>query len=76
MRRILLASIVLASCRPDLPSTPTDSFVTAVFDPQTAQVPLPNDLVFFNDKKSVCTGMVPPGMRIMSRYGGPSVMAS
>ncbi|HSR97873.1 MAG TPA: hypothetical protein VLM79_12520 [Kofleriaceae bacterium] len=59
------ALVVLCSaCKPDLPQTPTEKVVTAVFDPTTATIPLPNDLVFppFNsDPNSVCPpGSTPP----------------
>lgn len=49
--------LVCSACKPDLPQTPTDKVVSAVFDPTTAKIPLPNDLVFppFNPNlNSVC----------------------
>jgi hypothetical protein len=46
--------LVAASCEPDLPHTPPQAFVSAVFDPTTGQVPLPNDLVFLASFNSVC----------------------
>ena len=65
MRELLAASrlsaaalvVLCSACKPDLPQTPTDKIVTAVFDPTTAKIPLPNDLVFppFNSNlNSVC----------------------
>lgn len=53
------AAVVLAftACKPDLPQTPTEKIVTAVFDPLSAKIPLPNDLIFppFNSNlNSVC----------------------
>ena len=35
-------------------NTPPTTFVTAVFDPTTASIPLPNDLVFLNPSNCVC----------------------
>ena len=49
--------LVFSACRPDIAQTPTDKVVSAVFDPTTAKIPLPNDLVFppFNPSlNSVC----------------------
>ena len=49
--------LFLGACTPELPETPTDKVVNAVFDPTTASIPLPNDLVFppFNSNlNSVC----------------------
>ncbi|HEY0990019.1 MAG TPA: hypothetical protein VGD80_23275 [Kofleriaceae bacterium] len=52
------ALVLLAgACRPDIAQTPTDKVVSAVFDPTTAKIPIPNDLVFppFNPNlNSVC----------------------
>src|ERR1044071_9958270 len=40
-----LAALVTATgCKPDLPQTEPTSVVTAVFDPTTGKIPLPNDL--------------------------------
>lgn len=61
--RLPAAALLLAmtACRPDLPSTAPVSFATAVFDPLTSQVPLPNDLVFLNPVNGVCPpGSTPP----------------
>lgn len=44
----------LASCKPDVDYTAPTDFVTAVFDPTTSQIPLPNDLAFLNPINSVC----------------------
>jgi hypothetical protein len=55
-------ALLLGACRPDLPETPTEKVVTAVFDPTTARIPLPNDLVFrpFNSNlNSVCADTTP-----------------
>lgn len=49
-----LVALALSACEPDLPQTPPTSVVTAVFDPTTASIPLPNDLVFFNPVNGVC----------------------
>ena len=49
--------LVFSACKPDLEQTPTEKVVSAVFDPTTAKIPLPNDLVFppFNaNLNSVC----------------------
>ncbi|HEV7556724.1 MAG TPA: hypothetical protein VGO00_14765 [Kofleriaceae bacterium] len=54
LRHACIAALMLAACQPDIAQTPPASFVTAVFDPTTSQVPLPNDLVFFNPPNSVC----------------------
>jgi hypothetical protein len=54
LRHACIAALMLAACQPDIPQIPPTSFVTAVFDPTTSQVPLPNDLVFFNPPNSVC----------------------
>jgi len=56
MSRISLAALVLAAggCRPDLPNDPPVAFVSAVFDPTTAKIPLPNDLAFLGNLNAVC----------------------
>ena len=61
LRSLSAALVVLAvsACEPDLPQTPPTSVVTAVFDPTTASIPLPNDLVFFNAVNGVCPAMTP-----------------
>ena len=58
LRHTLLASALVfaAACEPSLPQTTTSSFVTAVFDPTTASIPLPNDLAFINDVNTNCPG--------------------
>lgn len=58
-RSYLAAAVVLAvsACQPSLPHTPpSGAIVTAVFDPTTAKIPLPNDLALppFNDPNTVC----------------------
>jgi hypothetical protein len=57
-RTCLLAALAgaaaLAACAPDVPHTAPTTFVTAVFDPTTSSIPLPNDLVFLNPDNSVC----------------------
>lgn len=53
--------LVMSACQPSLPYTPPPSaVVTAVFDPLTAKIPLPNDLALppFNSPNTVCP---PPG---------------
>lgn len=56
LRRILFLSILtgLAACEPDIAKTAPTGFVTAVFDPTTASIPLPNDLAFSNPLNEVC----------------------
>ncbi|HEX3759222.1 MAG TPA: hypothetical protein VHW23_10965 [Kofleriaceae bacterium] len=56
MLRLSAAALVLAvcACEPDLPQVQPTPTVTAMFDPTKAQIPLPNDLVFFNPINSVC----------------------
>lgn len=49
-----LAALAMSACEPDQPQVPPTSFVIAVFDPTMSQIPLPNDLVFFNPVNSVC----------------------
>jgi len=44
----------VAACKPDLPHTPPQTFVTAVFDPTASKVPLPNDLVFLGSLNATC----------------------
>jgi hypothetical protein len=62
LRSLFLAAlvVVMAACRPDLPQSPPTSSVTAVFDPTTARVPLPNDLALapFSAPNSACPGQV------------------
>jgi hypothetical protein len=66
LRSLTAAALVFAmsACQPSLPFTPPESVVTAVFDPLTAKIPLPNDLALppFNpDPSSVCPpGSMPP----------------
>lgn len=47
-------ALAICACEPSLPYVAPTPTVTAVFDPTTAQIPLPNDLVFFNPVNSVC----------------------
>jgi hypothetical protein len=62
-----LLVLVMSACQPSLPYTPPPtSVVTAVFDPLTAKIPLPNDLALppFNDPNTVCpppANMLPAG---------------
>lgn len=62
LRSLSTAALVvaIAACQPSIEHTPSASFVTAVFDPTTAKVPLPNDLALppFSSPNSVCP---PPG---------------
>src|SRR5882757_2425303 len=46
--------LAMSACEPDLPRTTATPVVSAVFDPTTSQVPLPNDLVFLNPPNSAC----------------------
>jgi hypothetical protein len=55
--------LTVGACRADLPQDPPESFVTAIFDPQTSQIPLPNDLVFLSDNLN---GVCPPGKQAPS----------
>jgi hypothetical protein len=65
IQRALLAGLLLVvgACRADLPQDPPQPFVTVVFDPQTSEIPLPNDLVFLSDNlNAVCPqGKQAPG---------------
>jgi hypothetical protein len=59
LRSVCATSLALTFCacsEPKLPQDQPTSVVTAVFDPTTAQIPLPNDLVFFVPLNSVCGG--------------------
>jgi hypothetical protein len=56
-----VAVLAFAACRPDLPDTPPQTFVIADFDPTTADIPLPNDLVLLQPANSLCTPPVPDG---------------
>jgi hypothetical protein len=62
LRSLSTAALVaaIAACQPSIEQTPSSSFVTAVFDPVAAKVPLPNDLALppFTAPNSVCP---PPG---------------
>jgi len=51
---LLALSTALVACKPDVGFVAPTGFVTAVFDPTTSQIPLPNDLAFFNPPNSVC----------------------
>lgn len=46
--------LAMSACEPDLPHTEPVPVVSAVFDPTTAQVPLPNDLAFLTPANSAC----------------------
>src|SRR5581483_6069487 len=46
--------LAMSACEPDLPHTPPTAVVSAVFDPTTSQIPLPNDLAFLNPPNSAC----------------------
>ena len=48
------AALAVSACEPDFPQTAPSPVVTAVFDPTTASIPLPNDLVFLNPVNGVC----------------------
>ena len=57
LRRILFltaGAAAMTACAPDLEHTAATTFVTAVFDPTTAQIPLPNDLAFLNPLNTNC----------------------
>lgn len=64
MPRSSLAAVLalaMSACQADLPYDPPTTVNQAVFDPTTSQIPLPNDLAFFNDSNSVCPeGSVAP----------------
>jgi hypothetical protein len=53
----LAPALAMSACgAPDLPRTdPTTPVVTAVFDPTTSAIPLPNDLAFLAPVNSVCS---------------------
>lgn len=53
---IAALAVAAAACQPDLPHTAPTSVVTAVFDPTTAKVPLPNDLALapFSPPNAAC----------------------
>jgi len=53
-----MLALALGACTPSLPFTPPSTVVTAVFDPTTSQIPLPNDLVFLNPVNGVCPATV------------------
>ena len=53
MRKLLLLA-VLAACAPDVTKTAPTEFTTAVFDPTTSEIPLPNDLAFTNPLNTIC----------------------
>lgn len=57
LRKILFLTAgasALAACAPEIEHTDPTTFVTAVFDPTTAQIPLPNDLAFLNPLNTNC----------------------
>jgi len=53
MRKLLVLAVI-AACAPDIEKTAPTGFATAVFDPTTSEIPLPNDLAFLNPLNSVC----------------------
>jgi hypothetical protein len=57
----LAAALATSACRPDLPSTPPQTFVIAQFDPTTGAIPLPSDLAFLQAPNSLCTPPQPDG---------------
>ncbi|CAN5433556.1 hypothetical protein BH11MYX1_BH11MYX1_54210 [soil metagenome] len=57
LRRILFLTAgasAITACAPEIEHTDATTFVTAVFDPTTAQIPLPNDLAFLNPLNTNC----------------------
>ena len=56
LRTLSAAMFVLAvgACEPSIPYTAPSTVVTAVFDPTTSQIPLPNDLAFLVPANSTC----------------------
>src|SRR5512146_1179632 len=65
---VLAGASALVACEPDIPYSAPTTFVTAVFDPTTSQIPLPNDLAFFNPVNSVC----PPPANTMPAGSPPA----
>ena len=54
MLRTTLLITLIAACAPDVAHNAPTSFATAVFDPTTSQIPLPNDLAFTNPLNTLC----------------------
>ncbi|MEO6775059.1 MAG: hypothetical protein ABI467_18985 [Kofleriaceae bacterium] len=54
MLRTTLLITLLAACAPDVAHDAPTNFATAVFDPTTSQIPLPNDLAFTNPLNTLC----------------------
>ncbi len=57
LRRILFLTAgasAITACAPDVDHTDPQAFNTAVFDPTTASIPLPNDLAFLNPLNTNC----------------------
>ena len=57
MLRSLSAAVLalaICACEPNLTQVAPTPTVTAVFDPTTAKIPLPNDLAFFQPINTVC----------------------
>jgi hypothetical protein len=54
MLRTTLLITLVAACTPDVAHDAPTNFATAVFDPTTSQIPLPNDLAFTNPLNTVC----------------------
>ena len=47
-------ALAVGACEPGIPYTAPSTVVTAVFDPTTSQIPLPNDLAFLVPANSTC----------------------
>jgi hypothetical protein len=47
-------ALAICACEPDLPQVEPTPTVTAMFDPTTGRIPLPNDLVFAQHPNTVC----------------------
>jgi len=54
LRTTLFITLLAAACAPDMAHNAPTNFATAVFDPTTSQIPLPNDLAFTNPLNTVC----------------------
>ncbi|HEY6033278.1 MAG TPA: hypothetical protein VIV58_03435, partial [Kofleriaceae bacterium] len=50
----ITSTALLAACAPDVAHNAPTNFATAVFDPTTSQIPLPNDLAFTNPLNTLC----------------------
>ena len=58
---VIGSALAITACQADLPSTPPQTFVIAQFDPTTASIPLPSDLVLAQSANSLCTPPAPDG---------------